>query len=262
MQYDSSQHPSQHPMEHLAQLLADFGDYPDGVEPVPACITGVAFFPGGAGLWGTEMGRPLPPMPVGKVMVIGHNFDSKDNYNKSRQRGRENVKVGAWGSLVRLLRECDIAPEDCFFTNAYMGLKANVDQSTGRNRSTGRFPGAVNHSFVYRCHAFLLKQIQTQQPRLAFTLGNEALPVLAPLARELMAAWSGAPNLQDVDSRGRSLVRDVQFPGVAHPTTVVALTHPANRGPNVKRRRYGDLTGNAAEVAMIRDGCKACGLVD
>lgn len=248
-------------MEHLAEMLADFGEYPDGVEEVPACITGVAFFPGGSGLWGAEMGRPLPAMPVGKVMVVGHNFDSVVNYNASRQRGHENINVGSWRSLIELLRESDIAPEDCFFTNAYMGLKANVDVSTGRNISTGKYPGAVNHSFTYRCHAFLLKQIQTQQPRLILTLGKEVLPVLAPLAPKLTAAWGGALNLQDVDSRGASLVSGVQFPGVRHPVTVVALTHPANRGPNVKRRHYGDLAANPAEVTMILDGCKACGLV-
>lgn len=251
---------SQHPIERLAQMLADFGDYPEGVEPVPACITGVAFFPGGAGLWGARMGTRLPPMPMGKVMVVGHNFDSKVNYNLSRERGYERVNEGAWGELRRALQAWDIRLEDCFFTNAYMGLKANVSPATGRNASSGPFPGARNHSFSYRCHAFLLKQIQTQQPRLVLTLGKEVPPVMAPLARELTAAWVGLANLQEIDGRDKALVRDVQFPGVAHRATVVALTHPANRGPNVKRRRYHDLKGKDAESALVRDGLMACGL--
>ena len=252
---------SQHPLEQIAELLANFGDYPDSVTPVPACMTGVAFFPGGAGLWGAQLGQPMPPMPIDKVMVVGHNFDSEDHYKQSLARGCERVTQGAWGGLCRMLRAWDIPLEDCFFTNAYMGLKVNVNPSTGKNESSGRFPGADNHSFVYRCRAFLLKQIQMQEPRLMLTLGKEVLPVVAPIAHELTSTWSGATDLQELDRRNAALIRSAQFPGVRHLTTVVALTHPANRGPNVKRRRYHDLEGVVAEDALVRDSLEACGLL-
>ncbi|HZC05290.1 MAG TPA: uracil-DNA glycosylase family protein [Ktedonobacterales bacterium] len=253
---------SQHPVERLAEMLVEFGDYPEGVEPVPACITGLAFFPGGAGLWGAAIGRPLPPMPVGKVMIIGHNFDSKDNYQKSLAKGTENVNGPTWRTLLALLSACDIAPEDCFFTNAYMGLKADTDKATGKNTSTGTFPGAGNHAFSYHCHAFLLKQIRAQQPRVVLTLGEKVLPMLAPLAPELTAAWRGASHLSDVDKSAGALVYPVHFPGVPHPSAVVALTHLANRGPNVKRRRYRELEGPDAERALIHEALVASGLVD
>ncbi|HEY7848810.1 MAG TPA: hypothetical protein VIC27_02035 [Ktedonobacterales bacterium] len=256
MQEDSSQHP----VEYLADLLAEFGDYPDGVMPVPACITGVAFFPGGSGLWGAKMGQRLPPMPVGKVMALGHNFDSVAGYEISRVRGYERENSPTWGPLLKLLCTCDIAPEDCFFTNTYMGLKADIHTSTGKNISTGPFPGAENHSFVYRCRAFLLKQIRAQQPRLMLTLGEKVLPVLTPLAPGLTATWLGARHLADLDGSAAALVYPVQFPGVPHSTAVVALTHPANRGPNVKRRSYNGQVGDAAECALVRDGLVACGL--
>jgi hypothetical protein len=252
---------SQHPLEHLAETLAEFGDYPDGVEPVPACITGLAFFPGGSGLWGAAMGRPLPPMPVGKVMVVGHNFDSDANYQKSRERGYERDNSPTWRPLLKLLDECSIAPEDCFFTNAYMGLKADGRTLTGKNTSTGPFPGAESPSFEYRCRAFLLKQIRMQQPRLLLTLGEKVLPVLTPLASDLTAAWLGAQHMADLDGSAAALVYPVQFSGMSYPTAVVALTHPANRGPNVKRRRYGNLRENAAECALIHNGLVACGLM-
>ena len=252
---------SQHPVARLAEILIDFGEYPEGVEAVPACITGLAFFPGGAGLWGAAMGRPLPPMPMGKIMIVGHNFDSKDNYQKSLAKGAENVNGSTWRTLLALLSACGIAPEDCFFTNAYMGLKADINKATGKISSTGAFPGAKDHFFSYRCRAFLLRQIREQQPRLLLTLGEKVLPMLTPLAPDLTAMWRGARHLSDVDERGGALVYPVRFPGMPHPTAVVALTHPANRGPNVLRRRYGAATGVVAEQALIRDGLLASGLM-
>jgi hypothetical protein len=244
-----------HPLEHLAQLLADFGEYPDEVEPVPACITGVAFFPGGAGLWGAQLGRRLPPMPQGKVMVLGHNFDSVKSYEVSRKRGYGDINGATWGTLRKLLPQWGIPLEDCFFTNVYMGLKADTDTPTGA------FPGAKSHSFTYRCHAFLLRQIQTQQPRFILALGKEVPPVLAPLSPQLTATWSGARNLQELDARDVSLIRDAQFPGVDHLVTVAVLTHPAMRHLNIDRRSYNGQKGDAAEIALVHDGLAACGLV-
>ncbi len=250
---------SRHPLEQIAELLANFGEYPERVISVPACMTGVAFFPGGAGLWGAELGRPMPPMPIDKVMVVGHNFDSEVHYKQSLAHGCEPVNVGAWGGLRRMLRAWGILLEDCFFTNAYMGLKVNVNPSTGKNESSGRFPGADNPSFVYRCRVFLLKQIQMQEPRLMLTLGKEVLPAVTPIAHELTAAWSGATDLQELDRRNAALIRSAQFPGVRHLTTVAALTHPANRHLNVGRRRYHGLKGEEAEDELVRDSLEVCG---
>ena len=65
-----------HPVEYLFDRLQNIS-YPDGLDLVPAKISGTAFFPGGYGLW-REEGRPLPPMPCGKVMVLGQDFGKKE----------------------------------------------------------------------------------------------------------------------------------------------------------------------------------------
>lgn len=62
-----------HPVDRLFDRLRDISPYPDGVVPIPDPIEGTAFFPGGAGLWGTEPDTPLPPMPIGQVMIPGHD---------------------------------------------------------------------------------------------------------------------------------------------------------------------------------------------
>jgi hypothetical protein len=143
MQNDSSQHT----VGYLFDLLDAWSDddYPKGVKPARKRIAGLAFFPGGCGLWTDPPEKPVPvtsELPVGKVMMLGHNFDSEESYNRSLDRGYGVVNTGAWGGLKKLLPSWGIDLEDCFFTNAYMGLKADSA------KSTGAFPGATDPDFV------------------------------------------------------------------------------------------------------------------
>jgi hypothetical protein len=140
----------------------------------------------------------------------------------------------------------------CFFTNAYMGLKAGSEP-------TRKFPGARDAGFVRRCQRFLLERIRVQQLGLVLTLGKEVPPVLAPVAPALRREWSGARNLQELDQRAATLVYPVWFPDLLHATAVVALAHPANRSPNVARRRYQSVEGDAAELALLHDALALVG---
>jgi hypothetical protein len=62
--------------------------------------------------------------------------------------------------------------------------------------------------------------------------------------------------LTALDKEEASLVYPSYFEGVLHPMAVVALTHPAYRHVNVKYRRYGNLKGEEAEQALVRDALK------
>ncbi len=246
---------AEHPVERLFTLLDQtVAPYPAGVVALWARIGGTAFFPGGSGLWGTLPDRPLPPMPIGGVMVLGHNFDCETGFAASRHRDSENLNGPTWRTIRSVLVQASITLEQCFFTNAYMGLKAGSEP-------TGIFPGARDSDFVRRCQRFLLEQLRLLQPGLLLTLGKEVPPVVAPLAPELRVAWMGLRTLQEMDQRGVALLDAVRFPDVPHVTTVVALTHPANRAPNVRRRRYQGLEGDAAEQALLHDALKQAGLL-
>jgi uracil-DNA glycosylase len=236
----------QHPVERLFETLSQFGDYPAGVVPISSRIPGTAFFPGGSGLWATHAGQPLPPMPIGGVMVLGHNFDSETGFADSLARGIERMNGPTWGTLRKLFARASVPMERCFYTNAFMGLKAGT-------KATGTFPGARDPDFVRCCQTFLLEQIRTQQPQLILTLGAQAPRVIAPLASELASHWSDVSSLLDVDNRSAALVSPVHFAGLSRPVTVAALTHPSQRPLNVGRRIYGDNTGDAAELELLRD---------
>ena len=243
----------QHPVEHLFEGLATVEPYPKGVVPVPQKLPGTAFFPGGTGLWHPDPGGAPPPMPVGGIMVLGHDFYSEAGYRRFVANRGESTKGPTWRNLLALLVRVGVGPERCFFTNAYMGLRAG-------SQNTGRFPGAKDAGFVERCRAFLGEQLRTQKPRLVLTLGSHVPAVLAPLSEDL-ASWLKAPSLKALDEAGCPIIPDVRFPSIPRSsTTVAALVHPSIRWASVLRRRYRGLSGDAAEVSILKDALKASDL--
>jgi hypothetical protein len=235
--------------------------FPSGVVGLPSRLPGVGFFPGGAGLWGVQSDGALPPMPIGGIMVLGHDFHSEVAFARSvahggeiqMPRGKPGYRhVPTWAALLKLLSDAHIAPEQCFFTNAYMGLRAGAG-------TVGRFPGARDADFVRRCQAFFLLQLHAQRPRVILALGAWVPAFLASLAEEL-SDWSRVRSLIALDKIG-PVRHSVRFASTLPACSVVALTHPSLREANVGRRVYGGALGHAAELAMIRKAAVASGLI-
>lgn len=235
-------------IDSLFEKLQSIDHYPEGVIRARARISGTAFFPGGNGLWDAEQ-----DLPIAKVMVLGHNFDSEKGFEKSLAQGQENTKGATWRNLLDLLGAVNISPLDCFFTNAYMGIKQG-------DEATGKFPGAKNPQFVDACQKFLLEQIKAQQPKLIITLGNHVPAFIAPLSREL-TSWCDCESVTTLDAMNRQLISPVHFSEIAeYATTIAALTHPSFRRLNVKYRKYNGLTGNDAELSLLKDAVLKSGL--
>ena len=240
---------SAHPIELLRQQHAPAAGYPVGVLPVPEPIAGLAFFPGGHGLWGTAAGAALPDFPVGGVMVLGHDFHSESGYRESLRVGGERTTLPTWRNLLSLLREVGIPEGRCFFTNLYMGLRDGTE-------TTGPFPGAEDAAFVEHCKRFLVEQLRAQRPSLVLTLGVHVPPVLGTLSPEL-ASWAEGRGLKHLDAAG-PVRRGVTFDGIpGFSTTVVALVHTSLRHASVRHRAYAGETGHDAEVRMLRDALGA-----
>ena len=255
---DSDNHTTQGdgaPPRHLAELLwaqhHPTEDYPLGVLGVPAPIPGIAFFPGGYGLWRPDIASPLPAFPVGGVMVLGHDFHSESGYRESLRHGRESETQPTWRVLLKVLERVAISPTRCFFTNVYMGLRAG-------DSPTGPFPGAKRESFVDHCVRFLDRQVAAQRPSLIITLGVNVPPLLARLTPELQD-WASHRGLKHLDRVGalRGGVRigvDQQVE-----TNVVALVHPSMRHACVRHRAYKGLRGDEAEMLLLSEALALSG---
>ncbi len=229
------------------------------VIPVKKMLCSTAFFPGGSGLWlgrssSSKTASNKPRMLKKKIMVLGNDFGSKDGYKKVQDNPYKNLDSSStWRNLLELLHCAGIKPKNCFFTNAYMGLR-----NTGK--STGPFPGMVDPKFVERCQLFFLdKQLPMQKPRLIIVLGAEARKFIAQLSPNL-TEWKECNTFTELDASNLgTLVKKVRFNG-SKPATVVALVHPSRRKGNVWRRRYRGKKGEAAELKMLKDALKKSGL--
>lgn len=226
--------------------------YSPGTEAVPERMSGTAFFPGGSGLWRPARGDSLPEMPVGGAMLIGQDFDTKVIYDRLKEKGEE-TRSPTWRSLLELLEDASISPKDCFFTNAWMGLRSN-------GPSTGPYAGSLDAGFTARCTAFLACQLATQRPRLIVTLGKQSPQMLMKLSRPLSRTWQAFDKFSDIDSKNAGMVPIVRFDSpVGLEANIVALVHPCHHYLNVKNRRFTSnggetLVGHEAEVAMLRAG--------
>jgi hypothetical protein len=191
----------------------------------------------------TNSGPSLPPMPIGGVMVLGHDFHSEVAFARSLEAGTEVNLSPTWPNLLQFLNEAGIKPEHCFFTNAYMGLRRG-------SKTTGRFPGSADRPFVERCRRFFLRQLSVQRPRVILVLGRFVPSFIAPLSPQLHS-WARAQTFAQLDSAS-PIFHDVHFMDLP-PCSVVVLTHPCLRRSNTRQRHYGALTGHEAELAMVRE---------
>lgn len=218
--------------------------YPPGVCKVDELIEGTSFFPGGHGLW-MPNGK-VATFPHTGVMVLGHDFHSEAGYRKSLKNKQEDLDGPTWGPLIALLQDVEIPLENCFFTNAYMGLREGA-------HATGKFPGRSDCHFVCHCQNFFMHQLAVQRPAIILALGNHVPAFLEPLAPEL-SAWRKCNTFKKRDMAGCSVVKDVQLlaGSPSYRATIVTLTHPSFRRLNVHRRAWNGFEGNEAEIEMIK----------
>jgi uracil-DNA glycosylase len=205
------------------EMRSAVSPFPEGIADVREPIRGTAFFPGGLGLWLHENGSG--ESPIGQIMIVGQDFNSEGVYEQARRDGTEVDSSKTWKMLRRLLPASGISLNQCFFTNLYMGLRKGGSE-------TGTFPGARDRSFVQRCLAFCIKQLEVVRPKLILTLGAEPFRVLATHLFQVPAPKT----LSECVEIYRSLP-------LAHGSvTVVAFTHPSFYDANVWRRKYAQLS--------------------
>ena len=229
----------EHPVQRFWSELASLKHYPSGVVPVPSYLAGTAFFSASAGLYRPAGSRALPPFPFGGYMVVGHNLDAEGPFlarlSSGQSHGDAERPMRTWQNLYRLLERAAIQPTSCFFTNAYVGLKAG-------EAATGSFAGATDTEFRRWCAEFLTRHIEVMQPITIATLGISAARFMGALFDEL-ADWD-KPRLPSPEPRR------VHIAG--HEITAVGLAHPSGHHASLHQRRYDGLVGIDAEAALFR----------
>lgn len=87
-----------------------------------------------------------------------------------------------------------MSSSECFFTNAYVGLKAGEDP-------IGLLPGDRDDDFRAWCRTYLEYQVEVMRPRAIATLGSDARRFVATMAPQL-GGWSTSRNPPPCLARG------------------------------------------------------------
>lgn len=237
-------------VEQFFDRIAELERWPEGVVPVPQRIAPPAFFSASDGLWREGPDDGDVAFPFGGIMIVGHNLDSEAAYAKrlaeDRPHGGPESRMATWVNLLATLQRSGIGPKRCFFTNAYVGLKAGEVAS-------GKFAGESDPGFRRWCEAFLIEQIRTMEPAVIVALGGPARRFLAGLSHGL-AAWRSTRQA-DVDAANAGLIESADLGN--HEVSAVSLVHPSFGNRHVGTRRYVDAAGAEhagaeAETAMLR----------
>ena len=131
------------------------------------------FFPGGKGTFGN--GNIISDKDI---MILGQDFDCEKNLKISKENGKEDiVKNPTWRNLIKVLNELEISVDNCFFTNAIMGVREG-------DKGTGKSPAFKHSEFICACQKFFLYQLDIQKPKAIFVLGKFTAEFLASTSRD------------------------------------------------------------------------------
>jgi len=227
--------------------------YPPGLTRFPGILKGQGFFPGGDGLWRDDPASAnAPPFPVGGIMILGNDFGCEDNpdpkspgFKQCLARGFEEPRT--WSIKDTLIKAGRLS-EQCFFTNAYLGLRTE-------SPSTGRSPGAKVEVFKAMCRRFLHDQIQEQKPRLIVCLGHEPRLLLASMMLPKTHVWNCRCSFKKLDSNCNQILRvSLQSGGESLSPVILEIAHPSFAWSNRAQapRTFRGYRGEDAEVELLR----------
>jgi uracil-DNA glycosylase len=227
--------------------------YPKGLTAFPGRLRGQAFFGGGDGLWRNDPADTNSlSFPVYGAMILGNDFgclDSPDPRSPGFLQCLDGVGFEdppTW-KIKGTLRKAGIPGEQCFFTNAYLGLRMETN-------TVGPSPGASNEDFKAMCREFFAYQIEVQRPRLIVCLGHEPRRFAARVLLDDRHVWSRGLSFRELDRRCDQIIRGSFHANqeklspvlvvIAHPSFAFSVYAQFPRG-------FQDRHGEAAEIAML-----------
>ena len=238
--------------------------YPSSLQKVNCGIKGIGFFPGARGLW-VDGDVSISNK---KIMVLGHDFGTVVDYEKSENTGKESENSATWRNLLLMLKSFDIQKEECFFTNAIMGLR-KVPPITGTNPAYPNYLKKLrelskginntepnpNYDFMQQCKDFLITQIEIQKPKLIIVLGNERLELLGEITNSLQKIREQKiKKFTDIDANELACLKHITIKGIENfKTNIAIITHPSLYFANVHRREFNGEKNANAEIRMIKE---------
>ena len=188
----------------------------NGMENIDV-MKGPGFFPGCIGTVNNSI-----DIRNTEVMVLGQDFDTVKNYGNIDPIKGEIGNNKTWHNLIRLLDDLHIDIQNCFFTNAYMGLRSGTEV-----KNTGRSPAAKRSAvgFAEECYSFFKRQLHIVRPKLVLVLGKETAKFLTKAFPKEFKKWENIPTLKQFYTNENAVFNDFAFEG--EKIRFVLVLHPS-----------------------------------
>ena len=178
-------------------------------------------------------------------MILGQDFDTKLKYESAKKNESEDISSNTtWKNLLCLLNEAKISPDNCFFTNAIMGVRNN-------GSAIGKSPGFKNKIFIEKCQEFFLYQLEMQKPKIILVLGLKVAEFLSETSNNL-DKWRKIKNYKTIDEKNLQILKNIKFKN-GNVSNLALLMHPSSRKYNLDKRYYKEKKGKEAQIQMIKE---------
>ncbi len=244
-------------IEDLINEIKRNRNYFTTMEIVTGEIKGFSFFPGGKGTYYDSEESPDKSEKISdkEYMILGHDWGTLSYYNKdmNKPESKKDPTDPTCRNLKNLLEQVNIKPENCFFTNAILGVRKDI-------KITAKPPAfeKENEEFLRYCRDFFKKQVSIQRPKVIFVLGRYPAKFLAPILAPLndkTKVWGKFPNFKTIDEQGAQVIKNVEIlPNLF--VNFVLLVHPSWSHVTSKGRTYKTYQGPKAEIEMIKEAMK------
>ena len=236
----------------LSQLFQESKElnysHSNGMLPVEE-MRGPGFFPGCTGT--IDSRQDITGL---RVMVLGQDFDTEANHKRIDKSKGEIENNTTFRNLRKLLTELDIDVKDCFFTNAYMGLRPE-NNTEGKTINTGTSPAAKKgaEDFAKDCQEFFMKQLEVVQPEVVLVLGKETAKFVSKVFPEECSKWADIRTLKSFYEIEDNICNNIEFEGRA--IKFLFVIHPSLNNTN-RSITWGKEEGKTKEQEMLRKHIK------
>lgn len=208
-------------------------------------MKGPGFFPGCRGT--IDLVEDISGL---RILVLGQDFDTKSNHQKIDKAKGEIDTNTTWRNLRKLLKDLGIDETECFFTNAYMGLRPDDNKET-KTKNTGTSPAAKKgaEKFADDCYQFFKKQLEVVQPEVVLVLGKETAKFVSKVFPHECSKWAEIKTLKSFYNEEDNISVTVRFDEM--PIQFLFVIHPSLNNTN-RSITWGREEGKTKEQELLR----------
>lgn len=213
-----------------------------GMIKIKEPMDGVGFFPAFRGV-----NDGTADISRKDFIVLGQDQDNLKGYEKNKANKHEENSA-TWRNMDKLFGRVKISMDDCFFTNAIMGLRDT-------KKSTGKSPGYRKPEFTQACLEILEDTIKLVKPKAIICLGIWPARFLGMASGDIAKKLICLDSYQEIDAHNCALIKGARIDRFTDfKTNVAIIVHPSYRGVNAKKRSFKRIKNHErAEVEILKE---------